>query len=94
MKYGSEEGGWFTRIPRESVGIGLWKGICKEAAKLKQDCVFELGEGKRIRFWEDVWCGESPLCAILPTLYSIVGTRGAKVAEVWECSGDSGTRDF
>ena len=60
------------------------------AAKLKQDCIFELGEGKRIRFWEDVWCGESPICTMFPTLYSIVVARGAKVAEVWESSGDSG----
>ena len=27
---------------------------------------------------------------MFPTLYSIVGTRGAKVAEVWESSGDFG----
>ena len=54
LKYGSEEGGWFTRIPRESASIGLWKGISKVAAKLKQDYVFELGEGKRIKIWEDV----------------------------------------
>ena len=90
MKYGNEEGGWFSRIPRGNAGLGLWKGINAEAAKLKQDCVFELGEGKRIRFWEDVWCGEVTLCASFPTLYNIARTKGAKVANVWESSRETG----
>ena len=50
LKYGTEEGGWFSRTPRGNAGLGLWKGINAEVAKLKQDYVFELGEGKRIRF--------------------------------------------
>ena len=62
----------------------MWKGINAEAAKLKQDYVFELGEGKRIRFWEDV------LCASFPTLYNIASTKGAKVVDVWESLGEIG----
>lgn len=23
--------------------------------------MFEVGDGSRIRFWEDIWCGERPL---------------------------------
>ena len=87
MKYGTEEGGWFPRTPRGNAGLGLWKGINAKAAKLKQDYVFKLGEGKRIRFWEDVWCGEVSLCAFFPTLYNIARTKGAKV---WESSGENG----
>ena len=40
LKYGTEEGGWFSRTPRGNAGLGLWKGINAEATKLKQDCVF------------------------------------------------------
>ena len=40
--------------------------------------------------WEGVWCGESSLCDRFPTLYDIAGSKGAKVAEVWEISGGSG----
>ena len=81
-RFGEEEGGWFSRTPRGNAGLGLWKGINAEATKLKQDCVFYLGEGKRIRLWEDVWCGEATLCASFPTLYNIARTKGAKVADV------------
>ena len=40
LKYRPKDRGWYTRIPRESACTGLWKGISKVAAKLKQDCVF------------------------------------------------------
>ena len=30
LKYGMEEGGWFSNAPRGSYGVGLWKDIDKE----------------------------------------------------------------
>ena len=36
---------------RGTASAGLWNGISSETAKLKQQCLFELGEGIRIRFW-------------------------------------------
>ena len=39
-----------------------------------------------IRFWEDTWWGELPLCVTFPTLYNIAGTRKATVEEVWDLS--------
>ena len=43
----------------------------REALQLKQDCKLIVGEGDRIRFWEDIWCGENPLCTSFPTLYAV-----------------------
>ena len=42
-----------------------------------------LGDGSQIRFWEDKWCGEFPLCDQFPTLYAMVASKGLK----WERSG-------
>ena len=72
--------------PRGNADKGLWKGINYEVANLKQNCILELGEGNMIRFWEDTWCGELPLCVTFPTLYNIAGTRKAMVEEVWDLS--------
>ena len=36
LKYGVEERGWFSKIPRGSYGVGLWKEISKEATQLKK----------------------------------------------------------
>ena len=55
LKYGMEEGDWFSRTPRGNDRTGLWKAINKEAAQMKQYCSFYLGDGQSIRFWEDAW---------------------------------------
>ena len=62
LKYGLEDGGWFSMELRGSFGVGLWKDIRKEAQQLKQKCKIMLGDGSCIRFWEDRWCGEILLC--------------------------------
>ena len=49
-----------------------------------------MSEGDRIRFWEDILCGENPLCTSFPTLYAVAASKGAKVGEVWETIGDEG----
>ena len=87
-----KEGYWFTKTPRGNFWVGLLKAISKEADQLKQNCIFELGDGYRLRFWEDAWCGDNPLSAVLPGLYSLAGTTGAKVADVWE--GTIGTGEW
>ena len=63
LKYVLEEGGWFTKNTRRNYGLGPWKDINKEIVLMKLNCVFILGVGSRVRFWEDTWCREkSPLC--------------------------------
>ena len=58
------------------------KDISREARKLKQDCSFVLGNGRRVKFLEDSWCGEGTLCELFPSLYVLARTKGAMVAEV------------
>ena len=60
-KYGSQNGDWFTPYPRGSYRVGLWKSIAKEINHLKKECVFKLGDGRKIILWEDTWCGRQPL---------------------------------
>jgi len=40
-----------------------------------------LGNGSRIRFWDDVWCGEVPLKVAIPVLYDIARDKDALVAD-------------
>ena len=68
--------------PRGSFWVGLWKDIRKEAQQLKQKCKLMLGDGSRIRFWEDRWCGENPLCVSFPTLYVVATSKGTTIGEV------------
>ena len=52
----------------EGMVWGLWKEIKKEAPLLKKNSMFAVGNGRRVRFWEDKWRGETPLCETFPFL--------------------------
>ena len=60
-KYGVEEGGWCTRAERGRHGVGLWKAIRKEWLGMYSSLAFRVGNGRRVRFWKDKWCGDEPL---------------------------------
>jgi hypothetical protein len=57
-KYGSTRAGWCSLDPPGSHGVGLWKNIRKGWSLLCSHTGLILGNGFRIRFWDDVWCGE------------------------------------
>lgn len=42
MKYGAESGGWFTKIPKGSYGVSLWKVTKKEIDQIKLNSSFSL----------------------------------------------------
>ena len=78
IKYGAKEGGWLTKTVRGSFGVGLWKEIYKESFSIKQHNNLILGDGSRIKFWEDAWCSEEPFSM----LYTMSGSKRASVKEV------------
>ena len=51
---------------------------------------FSLGDGRRISFWKDVWCGEEVLSLVFPSLYNLAVQKDAMVADLWECSREEG----
>jgi hypothetical protein len=60
-KYGSLGSGWSSIIVQSSHGVGLWKHIKNGWYKFSQFIKFEVGDGSRIKFWLDFWCGNGPL---------------------------------
>ena len=65
LKYGVE-GRWFTRDGKGNYVVGLWKDIRKETGWLAEHSVFAIGDGIRVCFWEDMWCGIAPVFATYP----------------------------
>ena len=49
-KFGEEEGGWTTRVVRESYGMGLWKDIKKGWEEFFLRTRIRIGNGRRTRF--------------------------------------------
>jgi len=67
-----------TRICREGGGDGWFQ----------DEVGWKIGSGDKIRFWEDVWVGNSKLKTLFPRLFSLSLNQGHKVEEVggWEGS--------
>jgi hypothetical protein len=42
---------------------------------------FEVGNGSRVLFWQDVWCEELPLKIVFPALFTIACAKEAWVEE-------------
>ena len=52
--------------------------------------LLSLGNGRRLGFWKDSWCGETVLCNAFPTLFNLAAHKDARVADVWDSSREEG----
>lgn len=60
VKYGTMN--WWDAInPRVPHGCSLQKGIIQLLPLFKEGLGYEVGNGRRTKFWEDAWCRESSL---------------------------------
>ena len=58
-------------------GVRLWKTLRKEWEVVKSRLFFVVGNGKRIKFWKDIWCGDELLCVSFPSLFALVVSKDA-----------------
>ena len=70
----------------ESILVGL--------ERLKSLVHFEVDDGSRVLFWNDVWCGDRPLKNLFPDLFRIARLKHATVNEVVSWNGDVSHWDF
>jgi hypothetical protein len=68
------------------MGWGLWKYIRRGCRLFSSHTSFELGDGSKIRFRYDVWCGESSLREAFSVLHIIARVKDAPVAVNMDCS--------
>ena len=83
-KFGEGDGGWNTNDIRGGYDTRLWKDISKKWITFSQNSTSSLGNGRRLRFWKDPWCGGTALCNAFPTLFNLAALKDATVAEVWD----------
>ncbi|RVW33020.1 hypothetical protein CK203_041517 [Vitis vinifera] len=69
-------------LGREGVGVGCWKEIKKEGSLLSNNIVFSVGNGRRVRFWKDSWCGDETLCYTFPSLFALAVSKEEWVPKV------------
>jgi hypothetical protein len=60
----------------------FWKGLMRVKDVFFKRGFFEIGNGSTVRFWEDVWLGDTSLAEPYPSLYNIVQRKNVLVANV------------
>lgn len=59
-KFGSVDW-WDLIVYRGSYGRSPWRGIMNHLHLFKGGLTYEVGDGMRVRFWEDALCGDRTL---------------------------------
>jgi hypothetical protein len=81
VKYGVERERWCSWVRSGSYGRGFWKFIRKDWHYFSSHIRFIPGNGSRISFWEESWCGSSPLMEVYLGLFSIASNKEASIAD-------------
>jgi hypothetical protein len=62
----------------------FWKGVIWAMQAAKVGIRWKIGNGEKIRFWEDQWIGNSSLAIMYWPLYFINEQQGSIVKDVWD----------
>ena len=57
---------------------------------MRGNFVFSIGDGRRVRFWEDRWYSDDTLSRSFPLLFELIASKEEWVAEVWVVWGRRG----
>jgi hypothetical protein len=60
----------------------FWKRLMRVKDNFFERAFFEIGNGSTVRFWKDVWLGDTSLAQQYPSLYNIVQQKNVLVANV------------
>jgi hypothetical protein len=72
-----------TQVTRNLGDSQFWSGLMSVKDDFLNMGRFYLQDGKKIRFWEDLWMGDTALKVQYPNLFNIVRRKSATVAEVF-----------
>ena len=89
-KYGLQEGGWYSKGVSDRYGVGVWKAIRNGWENIRTHSRFIIGDGTRVKFWKDLWCGNQSLKYAFPNLFNLAVNKDGWVVEAWEEDGVGG----
>ena len=81
VKYGCVWAGWYIGSVDGPFGVSLWKNISRGWSFLSRYIRHEIGDGLRVNFWQDKWCGEISLALVVkyPKLFRICRNKVVKI---------------
>ena len=80
--------GWWSKKSRYAHGVGCWKFILAGLEFFKTLVRFPVGNGSRVLFWQNVWCGDSSLKSQFPNLFRIAHFKEATMDRMFSRNGE------
>ncbi|KAF5442537.1 hypothetical protein F2P56_035184 [Juglans regia] len=82
LKHGESWGGWCSNEVSGPHGVGLWKHIRRGWDIYAAHTCFKVGNGVKVKFWHDLWCGDRALKDVYPGVYSLARRKDASIADL------------
>ena len=89
--------GWMPVVESASKCSRVWQDIISihhqhpmEFGFFKENLEIQLGNGSRIRFWQDAWIGDACLKAEFPRLYSLSINKDGFISNLWNVDEEGG----
>ena len=80
--YGSHSNGWDANTIIRWSHRCPWKAITQVSQEFSKFTRFVVGDGERIRFWEDLWWGDQPLVVQYPRLLRVVMDKNTPISSI------------
>ena len=80
--YGSHSNGWDANTVVRWSHRCPWKAIAQLFQEFSLITRYVVGNGDRIRFWEDLWRGDQPLGTQYPRLFRVVVDKNISISSV------------
>ena len=80
--YGTHPNGWDANMVVRWSHRCSWKAITQKFHLFIHHTRLVVGNGEKIRFWEDLWLGDQPLCAQYSDLYRVISSRNLTISVV------------
>ncbi|WMV34850.1 hypothetical protein MTR67_028235 [Solanum verrucosum] len=80
---------WSKNVSTDAYGVGLWKSISKLWPDFAGNVTFRVGNGSHIKFWKDIWLGDTTLGEEFPSLHLIAAEPNSTIAsnrsdDIWD----------
>jgi hypothetical protein len=71
-----------TQVTAKPHDSHFWRGLMRIKDEVLAKGSFDIKDGTKMRFWDDIWVGDKPLKVKYPSLYNTVRDRHATVSKV------------
>ena len=85
-KFSLHSNQWDSNVVERGAFRSPWKAISSLYGEFHQKLAFKIGNGNRIRFWEDIWVDKNSLQLLFPSLFRISSLKARPIPDFWDQS--------